>query len=220
MARLLRGKRVLVVAEGDLAARFDGYARIVLDLGAGDAKAALRLARQHPDTLVVAVDATPDAMVPQAVRSLKKPARGGTSNVEFLVSDAASLPPALNGRVEHVTITLPWASLLRAIVLADEALLESLRRVLKSDGVLTIVLNLEPLHQRVPRELTDLPPVGADYVRDTMAPRFARKGLPIVGARELDDEEKRSIHSAWAKRLTAARGPEFLIIESRAAPIP
>jgi 16S rRNA (adenine(1408)-N(1))-methyltransferase len=214
--RMLRGKSAVALSDDELAARLDGYARIALDLGAGDAKAALRLARSRPETLVIAVDATPDAMLPQAVRSLRKPARGGADNIVFLVADAAALPHALDGRVAELTVTLPWASLLRAIVLAEDAFLAPVRRVLRDGGRLTIVLNLDALRERAPRDYADLPCVDAAYAETVLAPRFAAHGLRIHEARELADAEKLGVGSAWAKRLTQARRPAFLRLEATA----
>ncbi|HEY0396236.1 MAG TPA: class I SAM-dependent methyltransferase [Candidatus Elarobacter sp.] len=216
--RALRGKSVIEISDPDLAARLDGYSRIVLDLGAGDAKAALRLAREQPETLVIAADATPDAMQAQAVRSLRKPSRGGAGNIVFLIGDVAALPHALDRRVAEVTVTLPWASLLRAVVLGEDAFTGAVRRVLRDGGRLTVVLNLDALQQRIPREYADLPRVDAAYARTTLAARFSAHGLHVDDVRELEEPEKRELGSAWAKRLTRTRKPAFLIVTAFAGP--
>lgn len=186
-----------------------------MDLGAGDAKNALRLARLRPETLVLAVDATADAMIEQSVRSTKKPERGGVRNIIFLVADINTLPRALNGRVNNLLITLPWASLLRRLVVGDASTLQSLRRILTPDGSLTIVLNLDPLHQRVPRKLEDLATTDLKSMEDRMRSRYAEQGLQITCMERVLGKEKREIGSAWAKKLAQNSKIEFLRIEAR-----
>jgi 16S rRNA (adenine(1408)-N(1))-methyltransferase len=58
----------------------------------------------------------------EASRRAAAPARkGGLPNVLFLVGDASEALRLLEGRVDEVRITLPWGSLLRAVLQGERA---------------------------------------------------------------------------------------------------
>ncbi|MBV9354887.1 MAG: hypothetical protein JO023_05110 [Chloroflexi bacterium] len=95
--------------------------RILLDLGTGDGKAVLRAARAEPGLLAIGVDADAAALR-QASRQAARPApRGGLPNALFLAGDASEALHLLRGRVDELRITLPWGSLLRAVLQGERA---------------------------------------------------------------------------------------------------
>jgi len=71
-----------------------------------------KLARACPEVLVVGVDTSADGLVETSRRAHK----GGLSNALFLVGDATQALCMLQGRVDEVRISLPWGSLLRAVL--------------------------------------------------------------------------------------------------------
>jgi tRNA G46 methylase TrmB len=73
----------------------------------------LRLAREHPNDLVLGVDASRDALIEPSRRAARKHA---LPNAVFVVADAFSALRELSGRVDELRITLPWGSLLRAVL--------------------------------------------------------------------------------------------------------
>jgi 16S rRNA (adenine(1408)-N(1))-methyltransferase len=76
----------------------------------------LRLARQQPDTLVIGIDANAATMVEASRRAAKK---GALPNALFLVGDATEVLLQLPACVHEVRITLPWGSLLRAVMAGE-----------------------------------------------------------------------------------------------------
>src|SRR6059036_1908518 len=114
MRRVVGKSTVDLDAEAFAAARAR-YAELVLDLGTGDGKHVLAEARRRPDTLVVGLDAGPDAMRKVALRAAAKPAKGGTPNAVFVWGAVEQLPDALTD-VTEVHSLMPWGSLLRALV--------------------------------------------------------------------------------------------------------
>jgi tRNA G46 methylase TrmB len=72
----------------------------------------LRLAKSSPGALFIGVD-TNAAGLSEVSR---KAARGGGGNAVFVVADAMDALGALRGRVDVLSITLPWGSLLRRVL--------------------------------------------------------------------------------------------------------
>src|SRR3954469_6367568 len=71
------------------------YRELVVDVGTGDGKHVLAVARARPDALVVGLDAGPDAMRRTAARAAAKPAKGGTPNALFAWAAVEQWPEVL-----------------------------------------------------------------------------------------------------------------------------
>jgi 16S rRNA (adenine(1408)-N(1))-methyltransferase len=85
-------------------------------VGTGDGAAVLQRARAQPATLAIGVD-TNAGNLREAIRKAAKPAhKGGLPNALFVVRDATPALEALAGRVDELSIVLPWGSLLRAVL--------------------------------------------------------------------------------------------------------
>src|SRR2546427_11428043 len=93
------------------------HARAVVDVGAGDGRFALEAARDDPNTLAIALDASTDRLVDGA----RLARRHGVPNVLFVVSSVERLPDMLGGIADRATIHFPWWSPLRGVTRADEA---------------------------------------------------------------------------------------------------
>jgi len=87
---------------------FQGYARTAVDLGTGDGRAVLRLAKNSADTLVIGVDTNAAAM--------QEASRRAPSNALYLVADALEALAYFQGRIDELRITLPWGSQLRRVL--------------------------------------------------------------------------------------------------------
>jgi 16S rRNA (adenine(1408)-N(1))-methyltransferase len=119
--------------------------RVIADIGTGDGRAVLARARAEPAALVVGIDAAAAAMTEASLRA----ARRGPANAIFLAAGVETLADTvLVGRMDLVTVTFPWGSLLRGVLGLDPAALagvaalvapgkcvEVLASVMPSDGV-------------------------------------------------------------------------------------
>jgi 16S rRNA (adenine(1408)-N(1))-methyltransferase len=93
----------------------------VVDLGTGDGRAVLRLARQEPCTLVIGVDADASGLREASARAARPARKGGLPNALFVVGDASAALEVLGGRVAELRITLPWGSLLQRVLEGERA---------------------------------------------------------------------------------------------------
>jgi 16S rRNA (adenine(1408)-N(1))-methyltransferase len=198
---VVRGKCVVRVPVAELLARAAAAARVVVDLGAGDGRYAYRLARAQPDWLCLAVDACASGMRELSWRAGRKPSRGGAPNVVFVRAEASSLPGALCGIADEVSVFYPWGSLLRAVLEPEPALLARIVRLGRPGTALRIRVNASALAAAGMDGLDRLlPRLRRDYAAAGV--RLARCGpAPAEGV------------TRWGTRLLAGRAAEDLAID-------
>jgi 16S rRNA (adenine(1408)-N(1))-methyltransferase len=155
-----------------------------MDLGTGDGCAVIARAAAHPTTLVVGVDASASAMADGSRRA----ARDRLRNAVFVAADALTLPDALAGFADALTITLPWGSLLHAATAADPRL----TRLLKPGGRLDLLVSVSAADRA--SGLADLDP-------RSLAASYRDAGVDDVHVRAATIDDVRAAGSSWGKRL-------------------
>jgi len=179
------------------------HARVVLDLGCGDARATARLASHEPGTLVIGVDAILDAAERVIRRARRAPERGGLPNLVLVRAAADRLPAELAEQVDELRIDLPWGSLLERLLSGEPSLLTGIAGVLAPGGQVRIVLNTRAL----PADLS------ADQAAAGLGRALKTAGLSDVhaGATAVEPE------TGWGKRLASGRPLEVIVAEARKA---
>jgi 16S rRNA (adenine(1408)-N(1))-methyltransferase len=179
------------------------YREVVLDLGTGDGKHVLAEARRRPGSLVVGLDAGPEAMRRAAARAAAKPAKGGTPNALFVWASVEQLPAELTG-VGEVHALMPWGSLLRALVTPDEGVLRAVAAACRPGAPFLITLNLHAWRPPVP-EVGDAPEPTPATATQLLAPAYARAGWQLENAEYLGDAQIAELGTSWTKRLGSSR---------------
>jgi 16S rRNA (adenine(1408)-N(1))-methyltransferase len=210
-----RGKRTEAIDSGELARLVAAHDGISIDLGCGDGRFAYRYAREYPERFVIGIDPVAENMREMSARAARKPARGGLPNVIFVVASVELLPDDLRGIAGEIFVTLPWGSLMRGIILAEAPVLDAIASLARDGAALRITLNARIFDDPVPAGLRDLPEITPDYVRDTLAPAYARHGIEICASRWMDADEVAAISTTWAKRLSHRAPPRSVLIECR-----
>jgi len=211
LARVVGKRRVEPMEAADLIERARAAARTVVDLGTGDAHLAYAVANDHPDWLVVGVDALDEPMGEIARKAARKPARGGRENLVLLRASVEGLPNALGGLADEVRVVLPWGALLEGVVLGRDEIVAGVARPLKAGGRVDVVLNGEIWADSTPARFEHLPLPTPDYVAGTVARAFARAGVEVWPARWMTADEAKTLRSTWARKLGHGRThPRFL----------
>ena len=203
MMRRVVGKSTIeldLAAVAELREQFPGG--LLVDLGTGDGKHVIAVARRRPDTLVIGVDAGPDAMRKTAARAAGKPARGGVPNAVFVWAAVENLPAELSD-IHAVHCLMPWGSLLRAFVEPDATVLGALAARCRPGAEFLLTLNLHAWRPRVP-EVGDTEEPTPDSVTDR-APTYAAAGWRVATAEYLDPDEIAELGTSWTKRLGSSR---------------
>lgn len=201
--RQVVGKRTLDVDASAFAALRAPYDRLVVDLGTGDGKHVLAVARRRPDALVVGLDASPDALRRTALRAADKPARGGTPNALFVWGAVEQLPPELDG-VDEVHCLMPWGSLLRALIRPEPEVLAAVAARCAPGASFLVTLNLHAWRPSVP-EVGDTDEPTPETVADHLAPAYAGCGWTVEQAWYPDGDELAALGTSWTKRLGSSR---------------
>jgi 16S rRNA (adenine(1408)-N(1))-methyltransferase len=189
---------------------------LVVDLGTGDGKHVLAVARQRPGTLVVGVDANPDAMRPTASRAARKPAKGGVPNALFVWASVEDLPAELDGVTEMHSL-MPWGSLLRALVTPDTAVLRALAGRCVPGAPFLVTLNLHAWRPPVP-EVGETPEPAPETI-DALSAGYAAAGWRVGSAAYLDADGIAELGTSWTKRLGASRAAlEVLALRGTISP--
>jgi 16S rRNA (adenine(1408)-N(1))-methyltransferase len=210
---IVHGKQTAEIDAAAFGATIAPYAGVTIDVGAGDGRFAYRYASAHAGRFVVGIDPVAENLRELSAKAARKPERGGLANVLYAVASIEHVPAELRGIADEIFVTLPWGSLMRGIILGDDAVLGGLASLARDGAALRIVLNTRIFDDPVPIDVRDLPDVTPDYVRETLAPLFARHGIAVTETRFMDADEVAAIETTWAKRLSHRRPPRSMLIE-------
>jgi 16S rRNA (adenine(1408)-N(1))-methyltransferase len=215
---IVRGKQQLDLDAAALAEAIAPYAGVTIDVGAGDGRWIYRYAAAHPERFVIAIDPVAENMRELSAKVARKPERGGAANALYAVASIEHVPDELRGIADEIFVTLPWGSLMRGIILGDDAVLAGLASLARDGATLRIVLNTRIFDDPVPLDVRDLLELTPDYVRDTLTPVFARHNIAITETRFMDADEVAAIETTWAKKLSHRNPPRSVLIEATIQP--
>lgn len=163
-------------------------------------------AAEHPDTLVIGVDAHGPAMAPAGRRI----GRRRLANALLVQARAEDLPPELSGLAGAVRIHFPWGSLLRGVAGADPAIVGGLGRIVKPGGTVTALLSVTDRERG-----RGLPLDGA--LAGRLAAGYAARGLTVTEWRRADARDLAEARSSWARRLGAGARRDAWLLRARAS---
>lgn len=199
----------------ELAALARRHDEVVIDLGTGDGRFALRTARARPNALVIAIDPVAEAMQQSAARAARKPARGGAANVVFVVAGLEQLPAVLDSLASELTINYPWGSLLRAVAWPEPDGLAAAVRLLRAGGRVGALLNASATERPDYAARHDLPPLDdPEHVEQRLVPGWTQTGLEHVEWRYLAAGEQPPHRTSWGQRLVRGSGRATLSISA------
>lgn len=167
----------------------------MVDLGAGDGRFVLAHAAQHPDRLVLGVDANYGAMRESSRRAARPAARGGLPNARFVVSSIEALPEGLESFADVVTVHFPWGSLRDAAVGADPHLTARIASLVRPGGQLRLLVSAA--------ERDGGPGIDPDRV----AAAYAAHGLHPRSLCPATLADAVAARSSWGKRLLRRPAP-------------
>ncbi len=178
-----------------------------MDLGTGDGRAALALARREPTALILGLDADAARMAESSLRAARSPRKGGLPNLWFAVAAAERPPDDLCGRVDELSILFPWGSLLRGVLALDSAAAGGIAGLLAAGGRAHALVSVAERDAAT----TDLRPL-TDEDREAIGRRWAAFGLELAAFEPATTDEIRASGSTWGRRLLAGRStPDRLV---------
>jgi 16S rRNA (adenine(1408)-N(1))-methyltransferase len=185
-------------------------------VGTGDGHYVYQRARRDPDTLVIGIDASVDALARLSERVHRRPARGGAPNALFLRAAAATLPDVLDGLAVEVHVQFPWGSLLQAVAGGDAPVLSRIAALCAPGGRLIVTIGLDAVRDGREWQRLGLAPPHAGHLQAALPARYRQAGFDRVHTRLLSADDCRSLESTWAKRLRRGDGRTVLRLVAEA----
>lgn len=183
----------------------------ICDVGAGDGKFALRLARADPRSQVVGIDAEGTRMRKVAQR-LKGRA---PDNLSFWMLSMDDSSPETAELFNEIYVVLPWGSLLEGMLGFNESVLGHVLDLGRLGAQLTVILNGRPWRQGHSALRTESLPSPADpEVAVNVTRLLAMRGWAVREWTRMDDAEARKIETSWARRLSSSQPPEYVRYEA------
>lgn len=189
------------------------HQRVHIDIGTGDGRNIYRLAVSDSDTLYIGIDPARENMFEMSRKITKKPAKGGLSNVLFVVAAAEALPPELSGIADSISVLFPWGTLLEYVIRPSEEMLSNMAGIAKNGAKFEFLTTYSDMYEEGEISRRGLPAIDVAYFqseRYTTACRNA--GFWIEGVAEYDNEYVKQYNSLWAKRLAFGRKRSFFQI--------
>jgi hypothetical protein len=187
------GKNSLRIDRAELDRRLDGFHAVHMDIGTGDGRFALALARRFPHMFVIGLDACRDP--------LRQAARRSPANLLFVAANVYALPDELAGRATRISINFPWGSLLNGLLTDDPALMAGLIGLGNAATELELFVNGDAL-----ATLGAAPLAGGEQIRRSFVGRGLAASSPVL----LDKAALRTVPTTWAQRLAFGRNPQAL----------
>jgi 16S rRNA (adenine(1408)-N(1))-methyltransferase len=209
------GRKTEEIGAAALRARIAPHQGVLVDLGTGSGRFAYEVARRRPDLFCMGVDAVSENLRAYSTKALRKPARGGVDNVMFIRAAIETLPDELDGVATHVTVNLPWGSLLRGIVHAESGVVGSLERVSAPGAAVELLLTYDLRYEPEMMDELGLPELTLEYLKQSLTPAYERHGIAVCHIDFLGNDAVRRLPLDWARRLTHARQRQFAHILAR-----
>ena len=178
------GKRTGQLSATELACRIQNFEQVWLDLGTGDGRFVEEMARLHPTTFFIGVDACRENLARVAGRA--------GSNTLYLIASAENLPLELAGLADHISINFPWGSLLKGLLEPQSKVWANLPQLAARGASLEIRLNLSAIEQAGWEGQAGCQQVQSELVVN---------GFRLETSGQLDRQTLKTFPSNWAKRL-------------------
>jgi 16S rRNA (adenine(1408)-N(1))-methyltransferase len=189
---------------------------VVIDIGTGDGQFVYLSARANPNKFFIGIDPNPRPLEKVSERIHRKPSKGGVPNVLFIQAAIEELPSELDGVADEVHVHFPWGSLLRAVATGDKNALHNLRRICAPDGILEVIIGLDPERDYSEIERLGLRSLSADFLEGELATKYEATGFEILESGVLAQSEWPRLQTSWAKRLRGNEARTLVYIIARA----
>ncbi len=159
---------------------------MIVDIGTGDGRFVYRSAERNPNKFFIGIDANVKPLEKISMKATRKPSKGGLPNVLFIQAAVEDLPEELNASADEIHIHFPWGSLLAAVVLGDENILASLRRICAPECLLEIVIGIDAERDRSEIERLNLPELSDEYLQNILIPKYEAAHFRVFGKRSFE----------------------------------
>jgi 16S rRNA (adenine(1408)-N(1))-methyltransferase len=211
------GKRSGPVDVAELAALAGRFSATEIDIGTGDGRHILDVARAEPDRLVIGIDAVAENMAESSRRAAASPRKGGLGNALFFRGAAERLPGPFAGIADLVTVNYPWGSLMRIVAEPDIEGLRAMRALCVPEADLRIYLNYTAISDRPYLKRLGLGEMTDPADNPGLPGAYAAAGFSVTN-REIFAGDP-PMRTRWGRQLVRGGARTTLLIEASARPV-
>lgn len=151
-----------------------------------------------------------------SIKAAKKPSKGGLPNTLFVHAGVETLPEELQGAASHISILLPWGTLLKAVALPDKTILQNIAKLCRKQATLKIIFGYETDKEKNVIEELGLPLLTPEYLQKILKPAYHEAGFDISW-QFISQAELKQLPTAWAKKLAYGKKRLFFEITGKYA---
>ena len=208
--QVLEGSKTREFSREELYTLKESSLKVHIDIGTGDGRNVYKAARNDPDTLYIGIDPVRENMTEIAVKSRKKPAKGGLNNLILTIASVEHMPEELFGIADSVSVYFPWGTLLETVIKPIEENLLHISEIAAPDAAFTFITTYSDSYEEGEITRRDLPPISMEYFQSQEYVRMMKSaGFIITEIEEYDNEFVKQFNSMWAKRLAFGRKRSF-----------
>jgi 16S rRNA (adenine(1408)-N(1))-methyltransferase len=172
---------------------------VAIDVGTGDGRYPLHLARTRPQSYALALDAASDGLRETARALTRRP----LPNIVLLVGPVEDA--GLKSLADEVTVHFPWGTLLSAVLGDAPLVLAAVASLAKVGACVRILVSATERDGRSPLTPRDL---------SGLSVRYGDAGLALRSIRRATRGDISEARSSWGKRLDAGGTRPAFVIEA------
>lgn len=207
--KILKGNKIENLDGETLRNITRAYKGITIDIGTGDGSFPYKKAKENKEHFYIGLDAVANNMMESAVKANRKPAKGGLSNVLYVVDNALSISEELTSSADNIYINLPWGSLRDGVVKGEDKLLQGIRKIGKAKANLDIFVTYSSLYEAKEISLRQLPLLSLEYINTELRYQYSRYGIEIKKIKICNNDSLKELDTSWAKKLAFGREREI-----------
>lgn len=204
---VIKGNKTINMPSEEVLKLFEGFEKVVVDLGTGDGNFVYKNALKNPKYFYIGIDPSEKQMKISA-RSIQRKKLG---NVLLIVGSIEKLPEGLAKIANEIYVNFPWGSLLESFAKPIEGNLISLKSLLRTNGVINITIGYNESLEPSETKRMNLPTIDLEYIKKVLVPKYEELGFEIVELASLDTTDK-IVKTTWNKRLSQSNRDWFHII--------
>ncbi len=208
------GKRATPIDLEAFETAVEAFEAMEIDVGTGDGRHVIDVARAAPERLVIGIDAVSENMAEASRKAAAAPRKGGLANALFFRAAAERLPGPFAGRADQVTVNYPWGSLMRIVAEPDPEGLAGLRGLCKPGAGLRVLLNYTVIADRPYMERLGLGEMP-DPADSPALPEIYKAAGFILETREIFAGDP-PVRTRWGRQLVRGGARRTLLLEASA----
>jgi 16S rRNA (adenine(1408)-N(1))-methyltransferase len=170
-------------------------------VGTGDGRFVYRSALREPEKFFIGIDANAGGLGKISEKIYRRQEKGGAPNALFLQAAAEDLPDELTGIADEVRVQFPWGSLLGAVARGEELTLIELRKIMRPNAKLIVLIGFDPDRDRAELNRLGVSDLSAAYIEEELRARYQAAGLAVESVEILSPSAWPEIESSWARKL-------------------